>query len=347
MLQVSRILSLISRCKTKIVLEESNNTSIRSYLANIFLRIEELYSNIILFDKNKLWRVLLSPKLWFFLVIGAIKLSFSDILLLDEGNGAEKDPSDKSGGEGTGGRDRTSTGSRDGTATSPTSVPGNTNRLNTASDTTSEIDTSSISDEDETEPSYTYTSRWRQPNSSIFNRISDYYSVPENPFLFRGTGVTGSNVPRTPNPYPFTFMSPSPLRVRELSQVPQDPGRFIPRSTPAANPFNIVGGPSRSVGDLSNTVARPTTGPSRSVTDLPNPVVDPSRPVAEPSRSVTDLSNSVADPSRPVAEPVTGPSSSPTDPSDSSATEITLTIRKRKADSDSEDMDFSKKPKKD
>ncbi len=325
--------------------EEICKIIIRNSLPNIFLRIKELYYNIILFDKNKLSRALLSPKLWFPLAILALKWTFlSEILLLDEG----KDPSDKSDGEETGGRDRTSTGSRDGTATSPTSVPGNTNRLNTASDTTSEIETTSISDEDETEPSY-ITDRWRQPSPSIFNRLSDYYSVPSNPFLFRGTRVTDPSVPRTPNPYPFTFISRPPLhlRVRELQPQVEDPGRFIPRSTPAANPYNIFGGPSRSVGDLSNPVARPTIGPSRSVGDLSNPVADPSRPVAEPSRSVTDLSNPVADPSRPVADPVAGPSSSPTDPSDSSATEIRLTIRKRKADSDSEDMDFSKKPKKD
>lgn len=66
-------------------------------------------------------------------------------MLLDEG----KEPSDKSGGEGTGGRDRTSTGSRDGTATSPTSVPGNTDRLSTASDATSETETDSITPERE------------------------------------------------------------------------------------------------------------------------------------------------------------------------------------------------------
>lgn len=304
MLQVSRILFRIYRCTD--TPDKFNDITVRSYQPNIFLRIEELYYNII-FDKNKLLRVLLSPKLWLVLFIFAIKIAFSEHLLLDEG----KEPSDKSGGEGTGGRDRTSTGSRDGTATSPTSVPGNTDRLSTASDATSEIETDSITPE--REPNYIPT--WGRTYPSIFNEDTRY-SVPSNPFLFRGTGVTDPSVPRTPNPYPFTFKSHAPvhLRIRELK--PQvDPGMFIPRSTPAANPFNIVGGPSRLVGDLSNPVARPAN------------------PVAEPSRSVPN--------------PVAGPSSSPTDPSDSSATEITLTIRKRKVDSDSDDMDLSKKPKKD
>lgn len=263
------------------------------------------------------------------LVVFSFKVAFPEYLLLDDG----KESTDKSGGEGTGGRDRTSTGSRDGTATNPASVPGNIDRLSTTSGTTSETEANSITHE--IEPNY--TTAWRSTNSFIFNGDASYNSVPSNPFLFRGTGITDPSVPRTPNPYPFTFRSHAPvhLRVRELK--PQvDPGMFIPRSTPAVNPFNIVGGSSRSVGDLSNLVARPAnlvSEASRSVTDLSNSVAESANPVAEPSR--------------PVANPVTGPSSSSTDPSDSSATEITLTIRKRKVDSDSVDMDLSKKPKKD
>lgn len=328
-----------------------NNIIIRSCLPNTSLRIEELYYNIlyynIIFDKNKLWSVLLSPKLLFILGFFTISIAFSEPVFLDEGD----ESSDKSSGEGTGGRDRTSTGSRDGTATSPTSAPGNTNRLSTASDTTSEIETTYIPRE--IEPNYIP----RSAGTFIFNGDRSHNSVPRNPFLFRGTGVTDPSIPRTPNPYPFTFRSlpPSNLRIRELLQevANQDPGRFIPRSTPAVNPFNMASDPSRLVGDLYNPVtgpSRPDGGPSRS--DLANPIAESSNPVTEPSRpddgpSRSDLTNPVSEPSRPVAKPVAGSSSSPADPSDSSATEITLTIRKRKVDSDSVDMDPSKKPKKD
>lgn len=99
------MLSRISRW-TRTPGKFNNNITIRSYLLNIFLRIEELYCNII-FDKKKLSRALLSPKLWLVLVVFAFKVAFPEYLLLDDGN----ESSDKSGGEGTGGRDRTSTGS--------------------------------------------------------------------------------------------------------------------------------------------------------------------------------------------------------------------------------------------
>ena len=82
-------------------------------------------------------------------VVFSFKVAFPEYLLLDDG----KESTDKSGGEGTGGRDRTSTGSRDGTATNPASVPGNTDRLSITSGTTSETEANSITHE--IEPNYT------------------------------------------------------------------------------------------------------------------------------------------------------------------------------------------------